>query len=64
MQRLTRREILKTLKRQSIYGLSKIKAETKQFESYWEKRMAYLARGEEAARVSCGHEGYRERTRP
>jgi len=34
MRRLTCREIIKTLKRQDIYGLSRIKVETRQFEHY------------------------------
>jgi hypothetical protein len=49
MQRLTRKEILKALKRQGIHGLSRIKDETRRFERYWEMRVAALAREQKAS---------------
>jgi hypothetical protein len=38
-QGLSRREIIEGLKRQGLYGLSKIKTECRRFERSWDMRM-------------------------
>ena len=64
MQRLTRREILKALKRQGIYGLSRIKAETRRFERYWDKRIVSLARKGQASGFQSHYGEHGERAFP
>jgi hypothetical protein len=42
--KLSRREIIEELKRQGLYGITKIKAECRRFERYWEARTEDSAR--------------------